>query len=71
MSTTFHFGVLHPIARTLSRLSEEPPIATTLQGVYFILYIFLPLYVSALVGHLQAEYTIILGSYFTHNGSVV
>jgi hypothetical protein len=41
---------------------EEPSLATTLQGVYFI---FSPLHVSALVGHLQAEYTIILGSYFT------
>jgi hypothetical protein len=37
----------------------------------FILYIFLPLHVTALVGHLQVEYTFILGSYFTHNGSVV
>jgi hypothetical protein len=45
--------------------------ATTLQGVYFILYIFLPLHVSALAGHLKAEYTIVLGSYFTHSGSVV
>jgi hypothetical protein len=52
-------------------LSEEPSIATTLQGVCFIFYIFLPLYVSALDDHLQAEYTIILGSNFTHNGSVV
>jgi hypothetical protein len=34
------------------------------QGVYFILFCILPLHVSALVGHLQAEYTIILGSYF-------
>jgi hypothetical protein len=53
------------------RLLEEPSHAATLQGVYFIFYIFLPLHVSALGGHLQAEYTIILGSYFTHNGSVV
>jgi hypothetical protein len=39
----------------------------------FILFIFilLPLHVSALVGHLQAEHTTILGSYFTDNGSVV
>jgi hypothetical protein len=27
----------------------------------------MPLHVSALFGHLQAEYTIILGSYLTHN----
>jgi hypothetical protein len=26
------------------------------------------LHVSALVGHLQAEYTIISGNYFTYNG---
>jgi hypothetical protein len=60
-----YFGVLHPVARTLSRLLEEPSLATTLQRVYFIFYIF-PLHVSALAGHLQEEYTIILGSYFTH-----
>jgi hypothetical protein len=53
------------------RLLEEPPLATILQGVYFVFYIFLPLYVSAHAGHLQVEYTIMLGSYFTHNGSVV
>jgi hypothetical protein len=56
----FLFWVLHPVARTLSRLLEEPSLATTLQGVYFIFYI-LPLHASALVGHLQAEYTVILG----------
>jgi hypothetical protein len=67
----FYFGVLHPVARTSSRLLEEPSLATNLQGVYFIFYIFLPLHVSALAGHLQAEYTIILGSYLLHNGSVV
>jgi hypothetical protein len=54
-----------------SRLLEEQSLATNLQGVYFIFYIFLPLHVSALAGHLQAEYTIILGSYFTHNGPFV
>jgi hypothetical protein len=41
-------------------LLEEPSFATTLQGVYFIFYIFLPLHISALAGHLQAEFTIIL-----------
>jgi hypothetical protein len=41
----FYFGVLHPVARTLLRLLEEPSPATTLQGVYFIFYIFLPLHV--------------------------
>jgi hypothetical protein len=35
------------------------------------LFYILPLHVSALVGHLQAEYTIILGSYCNYNGSVV
>jgi urate oxidase len=38
-------------------LSEVPSLTT---NVYF-----LPLHVSALVGHLQAEYTTISGSYFT------
>jgi hypothetical protein len=66
----FYFGVPHPVALTLSRLLEEPSLATTLQGVYFIFYIFLPLHGSALVGHLHVEYTIILGSYLTRNGSV-
>jgi hypothetical protein len=36
----FYFGVLHPVARTLSRLLEEPSFAATFQGVYFIFYIF-------------------------------
>jgi hypothetical protein len=36
----FYFGVLHPVARTLSRLLEDPSLATTLKGVYFIFYIF-------------------------------
>jgi hypothetical protein len=49
------------LLRVLSRLLEEPSLATTLQGVYFI-YILLLLHGSALVGHLQAEYTVILGS---------
>jgi hypothetical protein len=33
-----YFGVLHPVARTLSRLLEEPSLATTLQSVYFIFF---------------------------------
>jgi hypothetical protein len=37
----------------------------------FIFYIFVPLHVSALVGHLQAAYTTISGSYFTYNGSAL
>jgi hypothetical protein len=36
----FIFGVLHPVARILSRLLEEPSLARTFQDVYFILYIF-------------------------------
>jgi hypothetical protein len=36
--TDFNFGVLHPVARTLSRLLEEPSLATTVQGVYLHLY---------------------------------
>jgi hypothetical protein len=55
----------------MARLLEKPRLTTTLQGVYFIFYIFLPLHVPALADHLQAEYTIILGSYFTHNRAVV
>jgi hypothetical protein len=51
--------------RILSRSLEEPSLATTRQGIYFIFYIFSPLHVSALAGHLQVEYTIILGSYLT------
>jgi hypothetical protein len=35
------------------------------------MFILLPLHVSALVGHLQVEYTTISGSYFTYNGSVI
>jgi hypothetical protein len=52
----FYFGVLRPVACTLSRSLEDPSLTTTLQGVYFIFYLFLPLHVSALVGPLQAEY---------------
>jgi hypothetical protein len=32
----FHFGVLHPVARALSRLSGKPSFAITVQGVYCI-----------------------------------
>jgi hypothetical protein len=39
--------------------------------MFIHVYFFLPLHVSALVGHLQAEYTNISGSYFTYNGSIV
>jgi hypothetical protein len=52
-----YFVVLRPVARTLSRSVEEPPLATTMRGVYLIFYILLPLRVSALGGHLQAEYS--------------
>jgi hypothetical protein len=33
MKLLFYFGVLHPVARDLSRLPEEPSLATTVQGV--------------------------------------
>jgi hypothetical protein len=57
---------MHPVARTLSRLLEEPSHATPLQGVYFISYTrILPLHVLAHAGHLRAEDTSILGSYLT------
>jgi hypothetical protein len=62
--TAFYFGVLHPVARTLSRLLEEPFLATTL-------FYISPLHVSALAGRLQAEYTIIFGKLPHYNGSVV
>jgi hypothetical protein len=52
------------------RLLEESSFATTFLLVYFIFYI-LPLHVSALAVHPQAEYAIILGSYFTHNGFII
>jgi hypothetical protein len=39
--------------------------------IFYIFFYILPLHVSAIVGHLQAEYSIILGSYFSYNGSVV
>jgi hypothetical protein len=47
-----HFGVLHPVARALSRLLKDPSFATTVQGVYRI-------YISALTGHHQVEHNII------------
>jgi hypothetical protein len=33
----FYFGVLHPVALTLSRLLEEPSLVTTVEGVYLYL----------------------------------
>jgi hypothetical protein len=42
----------------------RPSFATPIEGVCFIFYV-LPLHVSALPGHLQVEYNIILGSYLT------
>jgi hypothetical protein len=67
----FHWTIENSTTFFSSRLLEELSLAATFQGVYFIFDIFLQLHVSALDGHLQAEYTIILGSYFTYNGSVV
>jgi hypothetical protein len=66
---TMYFGVLHPVARTLSRLLEEPSLATTLSSCLFIFIS--PLHVFALAGHLQAEYTMIFGKLLHYNGSVV
>jgi hypothetical protein len=59
----FYFAILHPVARTLSMLLEEPSLATTLQGVYFIFFYVLPLHVLALAGHLQEEYAIIFSGF--------
>jgi hypothetical protein len=64
-----YFGVLQPVACTLSRLLEEPSLATTFQGVY--LYFISPQHVSALTGHFQAENTIIFGKLPHYNGSDV
>jgi hypothetical protein len=52
----FHFGVMHPVVRALSRLSEKPSFATIVQGV--IVLILRGLHVLALTGHHQAEHTI-------------
>jgi hypothetical protein len=43
----------------ISRLLEEPSLATTFLRCLFIFI--LPLHISALAGHFQAEYTIIFG----------
>jgi hypothetical protein len=40
LSLYFYCGVLHPVARILSKLLEEQFLATTFQGVYFTFYIF-------------------------------
>jgi hypothetical protein len=48
----FHFGVLHPVVRALSRLSGKPSFTTSVQGVYCTLH------VSAFTGHHHAEHTI-------------
>jgi hypothetical protein len=37
-ATHSYFGVLHPVSCMLSRLLEEPPLATAFQGVYFIFF---------------------------------
>jgi hypothetical protein len=60
----FHFWVLLPVARIIKNRPSQ-------QLLKVFIYILLPLHVSALVGHLQAEYTTISGSYFTYNGSFV
>jgi hypothetical protein len=53
---SFYFGVLHPVACTLSRLLEEPS-PQQLFKVFIYTYS-LPLHVSAFAGHFRAEYTI-------------
>jgi hypothetical protein len=64
----FIFGVLHPVARKLSRLLEELSLATTFLRCLFIFIS--QVHVSALAGHLQVEYTIIFGKLPHYNGSV-
>jgi hypothetical protein len=51
----FYFGILHPVAHTLSRLLKNR-LSQQLFKVFIYTYI-LPLHVSALAGHLQAEHT--------------
>jgi hypothetical protein len=55
------FSYIKVIKRTILK--------TTIQGVYFIYFFFSYMFRPLL--HLKVEYTIILESYFTHNGSVL
>jgi hypothetical protein len=64
----FYFGVLHPVARTLSRLLEEPSLPTTVQGVY--LYLHLAATCFGFRWPSSGGIHNILGSYLSHNGSV-
>jgi hypothetical protein len=58
----FYFGVLHPVACTLSRLLEEP-----LQQLFKVfIYIYF-----ALAGHLQGEYTVIFRKLPHYIGSII
>jgi hypothetical protein len=50
-------------------IRKAPPSYNFKRFLFYVLYI-LPLHVSALIGHLQAEYTIISGT-TSYNGSVV
>jgi hypothetical protein len=49
------------------KVTGRTALATTLQDVYLIFYIYFAATCIALVGHLQAEYSLILGSYPTDN----
>jgi hypothetical protein len=55
------WGVLNPVALTISKLLVEPSF-TTVQGVYYT-YI-LPLHVSAFAGHLHGGIYNILGIFY-------
>jgi hypothetical protein len=68
-SFTLYFGVLHPVARALSRLLEEPSLATTVQDVY--LYLYFAATCFGLRWPSSGGIYNILGSYLSHNGSVV
>jgi hypothetical protein len=57
-------ALLEAKRHTLQKLLKEPSFNNFSMCLFYVFYI-LPLHVSALAGHLQAEYTIILGSYFT------
>jgi hypothetical protein len=59
-------GIVHLRTKTTEVIRSAVP-----RNNFLKMFILLPLHVLAFVGHLQAEYTTISGSYFTYNASVV
>jgi hypothetical protein len=65
LNSDYWFGLTTKIIKVIGRTVPR-------NNFLRCLFIFIsPLHVSALAGHLQAEYTIFSGSYLTQNGSVV